>query len=195
MKKILSFTILAAAFSIFAIAAKAQVHYSYTYYSHPYELPAHVTKVIHKHYGGCHLVKARSYYLDDHIAFNLVFDRGGSYVEVFVDHHGHVVRRVDYAYNPVTYVWVNPPRHHHHHHYKNSGHHHKYYKNHRKHHYDREPSRRDDHRRDYSRDHQRKSNNYERRDEYRIDRVSNERRGRGRSDGRSAERYHSYARR
>lgn len=124
MKKILSLTLFTAAFFSFSFVVKAQVHYSYTYYDYSYELPAYVVTVVHDQYRSSQMVRARSYYHDNNIAYNLVFSRGNNYIEVFVDHRGYITKRITYAHNPVTHVWVRPyPQPHHQHYYVKGNHH------------------------------------------------------------------------
>src|SRR5690606_16503869 len=128
MKKILSATIFATALLMLTHTAKSQTYYTYTYYDHHRHLPVHVNKIVRPYYGDYHMVSARSFYVDGHIAYNMVFNRGNAYVEVFVDHHGHITKRVNYAYNPVVHVWHAPAHQHHNHYYVKEHHHNHYYK-------------------------------------------------------------------
>lgn len=129
MKKMLSATIFATALLMLAYTAKSQTYYTYTYYDHHRHLPVHVSKVVRPYYGDYQMVSARSFYVDGHIAYNMVFNRGNAYVEVLVDHHGHITKRVNYTYNPVVHVWHVPAHQHHNHYYVKEHHHsHKYKK-------------------------------------------------------------------
>ena len=152
MKRILITLIIAGAALIINNEVKAQSYYTtYTTYNYSYgewTLPNYVSTVVYNNYYDFSIVNARTYYVNGFLTYNLFLNVGNSYVEVVVDHYGHIVNRYYYASIPTQHVWLytcsSPyfkPYHnygyhtvyyynnYHHHDYAHNHNHHKYYNN------------------------------------------------------------------
>ena len=110
--------------------SEAQYYYTSYGYAQEWHLPQYVHHSIYDHYYGFEIAHVRKYKKHGHRHYNILLHRNGWFVELKLDHHGHIYKTIKHRqYNPLithhcnnhcgyhkTYYHAYYPNYHRHHH-------------------------------------------------------------------------------
>lgn len=89
--------------------SKAQYYYTSYGYGHEWQLPNYIHHSIYDNYYGYEIAHVKRYKKHGHRHFNVMLHRNGLFIELKLDHHGHIYKTIKHRYyNPLnTHICTN----------------------------------------------------------------------------------------